>query len=49
MQAAVEEAGANATILRIGQVVGDIKMGWWNDNEAFPVRSRNALTVGKLP
>ena len=49
MQGAVEEAGANATILRIGQVVGDTKLGWWNDNEAFPLMIRSALTMGLLP
>ena len=49
VQVAVEEAGANATILRIGQVVGDTKLGWWNDNEAFPLMIRSALTMGLLP
>lgn len=49
VQAAVEEAGANATILRIGQVVGDTKWGSWNDSEAFPLIIRSALTMGILP
>ncbi|KAL8734218.1 MAG: hypothetical protein Q9166_001704 [cf. Caloplaca sp. 2 TL-2023] len=47
--AAVEEAGAQASILRIGQVVGDTKSGMWNDREAFPSIVRSALTMGILP
>ena len=46
---AVQVAGADAVILRIGQVVGDIKAGVWNDNEAFPLIVRSALTMGVLP
>ena len=49
MQAAVAESGANATILRIGQVVGDMKWGVWNDNEALPLTIRSAMTMGILP
>ena len=49
MQAAVAESGANATILRIGQVVGDTKWGVWNDNEALPLIIRSAMTMGVLP
>lgn len=47
--AAVRTAGAQASILRIGQVVGDGKFGMWNDNEAFPSIVRSALTMGVLP
>ncbi|KAL8873972.1 MAG: hypothetical protein Q9174_000626 [Haloplaca sp. 1 TL-2023] len=47
--AAVEHAGAQATILRIGQVVGDTKYGMWNDREAIPSIVRSALTMGVLP
>jgi len=49
VQAAVEKHGASATILRIGQVVGDTKAGVWNDNEAFPLIIRSAVTMGVLP
>ncbi|CAO1598011.1 hypothetical protein XANCAGTX0491_001788 [Xanthoria calcicola] len=47
--AAVRTAGAQASILRIGQVVGDGKFGMWNDREAFPSIIRSALTMGVLP
>ncbi|KAL8774731.1 MAG: hypothetical protein Q9209_000670 [Squamulea sp. 1 TL-2023] len=47
--AAVDKAGAQASILRIGQVVGDTKFGMWNDREAFPSVVRSALTMGVLP
>ncbi|KAL8940475.1 MAG: hypothetical protein Q9216_002804 [Gyalolechia sp. 2 TL-2023] len=49
VQAAVHEAGANASILRIGQIVGDTMSGWWNDSEAIPLIIRSALTMGTLP
>ncbi|KAL8666683.1 MAG: hypothetical protein Q9202_001221 [Teloschistes flavicans] len=47
--AAVEQAGAKASCLRIGQVVGDTRQGIWNDREAFPSIVRSALTMGVLP
>ena len=49
VQAAVEKYGAKATILRIGQAVGDTKAGTWNDTEAFPLIIRSAVTMGILP
>ncbi|KAL8933717.1 MAG: hypothetical protein Q9216_006236 [Gyalolechia sp. 2 TL-2023] len=47
--AAVQTASAQATILRIGQVVGDTKHGMWTDREAIPAIVRSALTMGILP
>ena len=35
--------------LRIGQIVGDGKMGLWNDTEAVPLIIRSALTLKVLP
>ena len=49
VQKAVEDAGADATILRVGQVVGDTKQGLWNDTEAFPLIIRSAVTMSILP
>lgn len=49
LRAAVETAGAQASILRIGQVVGDSKHGMWTDREAIPAIVRSALTMGILP
>lgn len=46
---AVRDVGANATILRIGQIVGDTDYGWWNDSEILPMIIRSALTMGILP
>ena len=49
VQAAVENHGARATVLRIGQVVSDTKVGVWKDTEAFPLIIRSAVTMGILP
>ena len=49
IQTAVENYGAKATILRIGQVVGDTKAGIWNDSEAFPLIIKSAVSMGILP
>lgn len=49
VQAAVDNAGGRATVLRIGQVVGDTKIGIWNDNEAIPMIIKSALTMKTLP
>ncbi|KAF2087179.1 putative NRPS-like enzyme [Saccharata proteae CBS 121410] len=42
-------AGASATVLRIGQVVGDKSTGDWNEQEAIPLMIRSALTLKILP
>lgn len=49
VEAAVLDAGANAAVLRIGQVVGGMKSGWWNDKEMVPMIIRSALSMGVLP
>ncbi|MCJ1381650.1 hypothetical protein MMC17_004761 [Xylographa soralifera] len=49
VQAAVENYDARATILRIGQVVGDTEAGVWNDTEAFPLIIRSTVTMGIIP
>lgn len=46
---AARDAGALTRILRIGQIVGDGKMGLWNDSEAIPLIIRSALTLRALP
>ena len=46
---AARDAGASTRILRIGQIVGDGKMGLWNDTEAIPLIIRSALTLKALP
>ena len=46
---AARDAGALTRILRIGQIVGDRKMGLWNDTEAIPLIIRSALTLKALP
>lgn len=45
------QKGINIPIqmLRIGQVVGDMKHGIWNPKEAIPLNVQSALTVGALP
>jgi thioester reductase-like protein len=49
IQQAVEDLGASACILRIGQIVGDTKAGIWNDDEAPPTMIHSALALGCLP
>lgn len=49
VQAAVDKAGANATILRIGQVIGDQRSGFWNEREMIPMIIRSGLRMCALP
>lgn len=50
IQKAVESAGAKASVLRIGQIVGDtLHHGIWSDNDAIPLMIRSALAIGALP
>jgi thioester reductase-like protein len=49
IQRAMESFGAWTSILRIGQIVGDTKLGLWNETEAAPLMIRSALTLGCLP
>lgn len=41
--------GAHAYVFRIGQIVGDIEHGVWNDIEFVPSIIRSALSLGVLP
>lgn len=41
--------GSHASVLRIGQIVGDSIHGLWNDSEAIPLMIRSAITLGALP
>ncbi|KAL8898818.1 MAG: hypothetical protein Q9192_001881, partial [Flavoplaca navasiana] len=43
------EMGARASVLRIGQVVGDTKWGLWNEGEFLPMVIRSSLVLGVLP
>ncbi|KAK1499486.1 hypothetical protein CCUS01_00211 [Colletotrichum cuscutae] len=42
-------AGAPARVLRIGQLVGDSKVGEWNTTEGIPLMIQTAVTLGSLP
>ena len=46
---AVHNAKADASVVRIGQMVGDMHAGIWNDTEMVPLMVRSALTMGILP
>ena len=48
-RSAAHGAGARTRILRIGQIVGDGKVGLWNDTEAIPLVIRSSLTLKTLP
>lgn len=50
IQKAVESAGAKASILRIGQIIGDtLHQSMWNDSDVIPLMVRSALAIGALP
>lgn len=46
---AVRSVGAHARVLRIGQLVGDTKIGTWNTTEGIPMMIQTAQTLGALP
>jgi hypothetical protein len=46
---AAQQTGIRARVLRIGQVIGDLKYGIWNTTEAIPLMVQSALTTGALP
>jgi thioester reductase-like protein len=43
------DAGLDARVLRVGQIVGDTRLGQWNDTEAIPLMIRAAVSMGALP
>jgi thioester reductase-like protein len=43
------EAGLDARVLRVGQIVGDTRNGAWNATEAIPLMIRTAVSLGALP
>lgn len=43
------QAGLDARVLRVGQIVGDTQLGQWNDTEAIPLMIRSAVSMGALP
>lgn len=47
--AAASGAGVHARVLRIGQIVGDSRVGVWSGTEAIPLMIRSAVTLGVLP
>lgn len=49
IRAAVEKTGMVASVLRIGQIVGDARNGLWNTTEAIPLMLQTAKTLGALP
>ena len=40
---------APAQVLRIGQLIGDTKVGEWNATEGVPMMIQTAVTLGALP
>ncbi|KAJ0299763.1 hypothetical protein COL516b_008880 [Colletotrichum fioriniae] len=42
-------AGAPTRVLRIGQLVGDSRVGEWNTTEGIPLMIQTAITLGALP
>ncbi|KAK4942016.1 putative NRPS-like protein biosynthetic cluster [Elasticomyces elasticus] len=49
LQRAMESFDARTSVLRIGQIVGDTRLGLWNESEAAPLMIRSALTLDCLP
>lgn len=46
---AVEDAGLQATIVRIGQLTGASETGVWNRHEHIPILIRSSLELGLVP
>jgi thioester reductase-like protein len=42
-------AGLDARALRIGQIVGDTRLGQWSATEGVPLMIRSAVSLGALP
>jgi thioester reductase-like protein len=49
IKAAGEATGMTASVLRIGQIVGDSHHGVWNTTEAIPLMIQSVRTLGALP
>lgn len=49
VKAAGEFTGITASVLRIGQIVGDSRHGMWNTTEAIPLMIQSVRTLGALP
>jgi thioester reductase-like protein len=47
--AAMRHVGLEARVLRVGQLVGDSRIGQWNPSEGIPLMMRTAQTLGALP
>jgi thioester reductase-like protein len=41
--------GLKTRILRVGQIIGDLRSGIWSTLEAWPLTMRSALSIGVLP
>lgn len=44
-----QRAGLDARVFRVGQIVGDTRLGQWNATEAIPLMIRSAISIGALP
>lgn len=49
VKAAGENTEMTASVLRIGQIVGDSRHGVWNTTEAIPLMIQGAGLLGALP
>ena len=49
VKVAAEQTGMVATVLRVGQIIGDSEEGIWNTTEAIPLMIQSAVTMGALP
>lgn len=49
IKAAGEKTGMTASVLRLGQIVGDTRSGSWNTTEAIPLMIQSVKTIGALP
>ncbi|KAI0175855.1 hypothetical protein GGR52DRAFT_589636 [Hypoxylon sp. FL1284] len=49
LRAAAKSTGMHATVLRTGQLIGDVDNGIWNPTEAIPLMVQSASTVEALP
>ena len=49
IKVAAAQTGMTAKVLRVGQIVGDTKIGLWNSTEAISLMIRSAVTIHALP
>ncbi|KAF2419583.1 acetyl-CoA synthetase-like protein [Tothia fuscella] len=48
-EACTRQTGLITRVLRVGQIIGDLRSGIWSQFEAWPLTLQTALSIGALP